>query len=278
MLGVAESGYYAQRNRAPSERQTRHTWLTGVITEVHAGSHGRYGIRRVHAELTLGKGISVGHLQVGLLMQRAGLKGLTGRRRWKRILPDQISTDLVKRSFAHQEPNRLWVTDLTEHHTREGKVFCCVVLDTFSRRVEGWSIDSPPTAALATNALGMAIDTRLGANAEPGIVIHSDQGVQFGSWAFTARAKNTGLLPSTGSVGDCYDCQSVSTGFRKNRVGPLREVPLNPDTSFLTKLLPATSATTSGRLPPREPGGLRRTNGTATSSLDGRLQLPQIRR
>lgn len=201
VLSVAESGYYAQRHRAPSERQIRHAWLTEVITGVHAASHERDGIRRVHAELTLGKGISVGHMQVGLLMRRAGLRGLTGRRKWKQIMPDQIASDLVERSFTRQEPNRLWVTDLTEHRTREGKLFCCVVLDTFSRRVVGWSIDSSPTAALATNALGMAIDTRLGANAEPGTVIHSDQGVQFGSWAFTTRAKNAGLLPSMGSVG-----------------------------------------------------------------------------
>ncbi|WP_150462762.1 IS3 family transposase [Nesterenkonia ebinurensis] len=218
VLSVAESGYYAQRHRAPSQRQIRHAWLTEVITEVHAASHGRYGIRRVHAELTLGKGISVDHLQVGLLMQRAGLKGLTGRRRWKRILPDQISTDLVKRNFPRQEPNRLWVTDLTEHRTREDKVFCCVVLDTFSRRVVGWSIDSSPTAALATNALGMAIDTRLGANAEPGTVIHSDQGVQFGSWAFTTRAKAAGRLPSMGSVGDCYDHSMIEAFWSRMQV------------------------------------------------------------
>ncbi len=85
-------------------------------------------------------------------MQRAGLKGLTGRRRWKRVLPDQIASDLVKRSFRRQEPHRLWVADLIKHRSREGKVFCCVVLDTFSRRVAGWFIDSSPTAVLATNA------------------------------------------------------------------------------------------------------------------------------
>nr|WP_243730618.1 IS3 family transposase [Nesterenkonia salmonea] len=174
VLGVAESGYYAQRNRPPSERAIRHEWLTGVIAEVHAASHGRYGVRRVHAELTMGRGIPVGHQQIEFLMRRAGLRGLTGRRKWRRILPDQIATDLVQRGFTRQEPNRLWVTDLTEHRTREGKLFCCVVLDTFSRRVVGWSIDSSPTAALATNALGMAIDTRLGSNSAPGTIIHSD--------------------------------------------------------------------------------------------------------
>nr|WP_235181136.1 IS3 family transposase [Nesterenkonia sp. AN1] len=218
VLGVAESGYYAQGNRAPSERAIRHEWLTGVIAQVHAASHGRYGVRRVHAELTMGQGIAVGHLQVGLLMRRAGLKGLTGRRKWRRILPDQIATDLVQRGFTRQEPNRLWVTDLTEHRTREGKLFCCVVLDTFSRRVVGWSIDSSPTAALATNALGMAIDTRLGASPGQGTIIHSDQGVQFGSWAFTTRAKAAGLLPTMGSVGDCYDNSMIEAFWSRMQV------------------------------------------------------------
>jgi transposase InsO family protein len=65
-----------------------------------------------------------------------------------------------------------------------------------------WSIDATQTAALVTNALGMAIDSR-----RPGTVIHSDHGVQFGSWAFTERAKASGLLPSMGSIGDRYDCE-----------------------------------------------------------------------
>lgn len=116
--------------------------------------------------------------------------------------PDQLSTDLINRDFTATEPNRKWLTDITEHHTREGKVYCAVVLDVYSRRVVGWSIDSSPTAALVTNALGMAIDSR-----RPGLgaIIHSDHGVQYGSWAFTKRAKDSGLVPSMGSVGDCYD-------------------------------------------------------------------------
>jgi putative transposase len=192
--------------------------LTDLITEVHAESHGTYGILRVHAELTLGRGVEVGHNQVELLMRRAGLQGVTGRRKWKRIRPDNIATDLVERSFARGGPNQLWVTDITEHPTREGKVYCCVVLDTFSRRVVGWSIDSSPTAALVTNALGMAIESRLGKTKEPGTIIHSDQGVQFGSWAFTKRAKDSGLLASMGSIGDCYDNSMIEAFWSRMQV------------------------------------------------------------
>ncbi|MGW4798945.1 DDE-type integrase/transposase/recombinase, partial [Nonomuraea sp. NPDC004297] len=73
-------------------------------------------------------------------MQRAGLQGLSGRPKWRRAKPDQIAVDLVDRAFARTGPNQLWVTDITEHPTREGKVYCCVVLDAYSRRVVGWSI------------------------------------------------------------------------------------------------------------------------------------------
>lgn len=202
VLGVSESGFYEQRSRPPSERAVRHAMLTGLITQIHAECHGIYGARRVHAELTLGRGVTVGHNQVELLMRRAGLQGVAGRRKWKRIKPDTIATDLVERDFARSGPNQLWVTDITEHPTREGKVYCCVVLDTYSRRVVGWSIDASPTAVLVTNALGMAIDNRLAKTTEAGTIIHSDQGVQGGSWAFTKRAKDSGLLASMGSIGD----------------------------------------------------------------------------
>lgn len=109
----------------------------------------------------------------------------------------------MDRNFARPAPNQLWATDSTEHPTREGKIYCAVVFDMHSRRVVAWSIDSSQTAALATNAISMAISNR--SPLPPGTLIHSDHGVQFTSWAFTRRAKESGLVPSMGSVGDCYD-------------------------------------------------------------------------
>ncbi len=202
VVGVSESGYYGWLDRPPSSRSIRHVWLTDQIRAVHLASNGTYGARRVHAELTLGQGVIVSHGTVELLMKRADIRGVTGRPRWRRSRPELVSADLVDRNFARSGPNQLWGTDITEHHTRDGKVYCAVVLDTYSRRVVGWSIDASPTAALVTNALGMAIDTR---TPPVGAVIHSDRGVQFGSWVFTDRAKASGLLPSMGSIADCFD-------------------------------------------------------------------------
>lgn len=76
------------------------------------------------------------------------------------------------------------------------------MLDTYSRRVVGWSIDSTQTAALVINAIGMAVSNR---HPTAGTVIHSDHGVQFTSWAFTQHIKDAGLVASMGSIGDCYD-------------------------------------------------------------------------
>jgi hypothetical protein len=202
VLDVSVAGYYMFRTRPPSQRSLRHAWLTEMIIQIHTASRGTYGARRVHAELTLGRGITVSHGAVEMLMRRADIKGLPGTRRRRARHDTPTSSDLVDRDFARTEPDRLWVTDITEHPTREGKVYCAVVLDTFSRRVVGWSIDSSQTSTLVTNALSMAIQNRRPA---PGAIIHSDHGTQFTSWAFTRRAQESGLAPSMGSIGDCFD-------------------------------------------------------------------------
>src|SRR3954453_17225056 len=85
VLDVSESGYYAWRSRAPSARSIRHVWLTDVIRQVHVDARGVYGYRRVHAELSLGHGVSVGAEAVSMLMRRAGLQGLSGRPKYRRI-------------------------------------------------------------------------------------------------------------------------------------------------------------------------------------------------
>jgi putative transposase len=248
--GVSESGFYAWRVRPPSSRAIRHAWLSDVITQIHLESRGTYGAPRVHAELTIGLGIVVGHNAVAMLMARAGLKGLPGDRRPRRFHETPTAGDLVDRHFARAEPNQLWVTDIIEHRTREGKVYCAVVLDTFSRRVVGWSIDSAPTATLTTNALGMAIENRRPA---PGTLIHSDHGTQGGfNWSsqqleseelrrpvestqytsirYSTRLLDAGALASIGSVGDSFDNALAETviGLYKTECvrhdGPWRSV------------------------------------------------------
>ncbi len=90
VVGVSESGYYEWRGRAPSERAIRHAWLTDLIRQVHVESRGTYGGRRVHAELTLGRGVIVGHGAVAMLMRQAGIVGAVGRPKWRHTKPENI--------------------------------------------------------------------------------------------------------------------------------------------------------------------------------------------
>jgi hypothetical protein len=200
--------------RGPSARSVRHVLLTDTIHQIHDASNGVYGVRRVHAELTLGRGMKLWHGTVAMLMSRAGLKGIVGRPKWRRARPDLLSADLVDRRFARQGLDQLWVTDITEHPTREGKVYCAVVLDVCSRRVVGWAIDSSPTAALTTNALGMAIDNR---EPRPGTVIHSDHGVQFGPGPSPGGPGSPGWCPRWARSGTVTTMPSSSRSGRACR-------------------------------------------------------------
>jgi putative transposase len=216
MLGVSVSGYYDWKLRPPSARTLRHAWLAVEIAQVHKDSGGTYGTLRINAELRYGRGIHVGKEQVQLLMKRLGIYGLPKRRlpRGARI-NKASSLDLVRRRFTADGPDRLWMTDITEHPTREGKIYCCAVIDAFSRMVVGWSIDSRQTGLLVANALGMALNRR--APREGGI-IHSDQGVQFASWVFSQKVTEAGLAPSVGAVGAPFDNAMVEAFWARMQV------------------------------------------------------------
>ena len=85
VVAVSESGFHAWRSRAPSARSVRHTLLTDVIRKIHLESRGIYGARRIHAELTLGRGTAVGRTTDELLMRRAGIQGISGRPQFRRV-------------------------------------------------------------------------------------------------------------------------------------------------------------------------------------------------
>jgi len=202
LLGVASAGYFGWKRGPVSQAELRRQWLRRSIAQVHSASRGTYGYRRVRAELQLGLGIAISRKTVHKLMAEEGLAGLPRRTHRKNLVNAATFEDLVQRKFRRAAPNQLWVTDITEHPTREGKVYCCVVLDAYSRRVVGWSIDTHQASSLVTNALSMALTNRTPTSST---VIHSDHGTQFTSWTFTERVRQAGLVPSMGSVGDGYD-------------------------------------------------------------------------
>ncbi|GAA3014858.1 hypothetical protein GCM10010461_26600 [Microbacterium aurantiacum] len=177
VLGVARQHYYRVKRKPLTQAELRRQWLTGLIREVHVTSRGTYGYRRVHAELTMAMGVTVSDKTVFKLMHEAGIYGLPGPIRTKRLRGIVTADDLVNRKFARPRPNELWVTDITQHRTREGWVYCAAVLDAYSRRIIGWSIDSKQDTTLVINALDMAIRNR---RPEPGGIVHADHGTQGG--------------------------------------------------------------------------------------------------
>jgi len=128
------------------------------------------GYRRIRAELRLGRQIVGSRKLVHKLMVEARLQGLPTRKERRNPVNVATSEDLVCRDFNRNATNQLWLTDITEHPTREGKVYCCVVLDAHSRQVVGWSIDNHQASSLVTNALAMTISNR---TPPAGTVIHT---------------------------------------------------------------------------------------------------------
>lgn len=212
-MKVSRSAFFAWRQRRanPTPKMVDDIDLGELIVKIHDQSHGTYGAPRVTAELRLGLGRQVNHKRVERLMREHGLQGVTRRQRGKRCTRAErgpISDDLVHRQFRPDRPDRLWVQDITQHRTAEGRVYMAVVIDAWSRRVIGWSIADHLRAELVVDALEMA---RLRRRPE-GTTVHSDHGAQYTSWVFGQRLRHAGLLGSMGTVGDALD-NAVAESF-----------------------------------------------------------------
>jgi putative transposase len=211
VLKVSPSSYYEWRSRPPSQRDVEDAYLIEQIRDVHVKSRQTYGSPRVHAELRLGLGKKIGRKRVERLMRCTGIQGVH-RRRWRRGKPSPaVFDDHVKRQFKADAPDRLWFTDITQHRTAEGWVYCAVVLDVFSRRVVGWSIADHLRTELVADALDMA---RLQRKPPPQqTILHSDRGTQYTSWLFGKRMRDAGLMGSMGAVGSAYDNAAMESFF-----------------------------------------------------------------
>lgn len=209
VLRVSPSGFYEWRDRPLSLRDRSDLELTSTIRQIHEASRGTYGSPRVHAELRLGLGIRCSRKRVERLMRVGQIAGVH-RRKGRRHRPaPAVHDDLVQRKFTVAGPDRLWVTDITQHRTSEGWVYLAVVLDAWSRRVVGWAISDRVTTDIVIDALDMARMRRRGAR---GTVVHSDRGAQYTSWVFGHRLRQAGLLGSMGRIASGLD-NAVAESF-----------------------------------------------------------------
>jgi transposase InsO family protein len=178
--------------------------LLEKIEMIHCNSRATYGAPRVHAELRA-IGIRCARKRVARLMRRAKLRGCLRGRRMRtthRLAIRQGAPDLVGRNFASGEPDRLWVADITYVRSREGFLYLAFIVDACSRKVVGWSMATHLRTELVVDALRMAIARRKPA---PGLVHHSDRGVQYTALSFGKRLEDEGLVASMGRVGSAYD-------------------------------------------------------------------------
>jgi putative transposase len=207
VLGVSASAYYHRARGERSARRREDDRLLEVIRETHKANYEAYGYRRTWKAL-LRSGERVPRCQVQRLMRSHGIQGAKRRGKpWRTTKPDPNAArrpDLVRRQFTAQDPNRLWVGDLSYLRCWEGVVYFAFVIDVFSRRVVGWQLAGHMRTDLVLDALRMALGTR-----EPGadfrLVAHTDRGSQYTSADYTQVLDDHRVQASVGSVGDAYD-------------------------------------------------------------------------
>jgi len=210
VLGVSPSGYYAWVKRPASAHAVMDAALTAQISAAHAASKGTYGAPRVWVDLVEAS-VRVSRKRVARLMRNAGLVGVSRRKSAITTVRDgaRQAPDLVERNFTADQPDRLWVADITYIPTWAGFLYLAVVLDAFSRRIVGWSMARSLHTQLVLDALEMALFQRR----PRGVIHHSDQGSQYTSIEFGKRCREEGVRPSMGSVGDAYDNAMAESFF-----------------------------------------------------------------
>jgi putative transposase len=229
VLQVAPSTYYAARNRPPSRRARRDAELIPRLVELWKDNYEVYGSRKLW-KAARRSGIEIGRDQTRRLMGQAGIQGVRRTKRVRTTRRDESGArhlDLVKRQFRADEPNRLWVTDLTFVATWAGVAYVCFIVDAFSRMIVGWRVAAHMRTPMVLDAIEMARWAR--GQHHHDLRCHSDAGSQFTSIRYGERLAEIGAIPSIGTVGDSYDNALAETviGLYKAELirGPARTGP-----------------------------------------------------
>jgi putative transposase len=217
VLGFSPQAFYKWRARPVTDRDWADAHTTNAIVDVHADDP-EFGYRFIADELEqLGQRWC--ERRVWRLCRNQRIWSTTtkkGRRHSGKTPWPPVHDDLVQRVFTAPAPDVVWLTDITEHPTIEGKLYCCAIKDCFSNRIVGYSIGDRMTAKLAVNALRSAIARR---QPDGTVVVHSDRGGQFRARAFRATLKANGLTGSMGRVaaaGDNAAMESFYSLLQKN--------------------------------------------------------------
>jgi putative transposase len=213
VLGVSPAGYYAWRSRPESPRSAANRAIVDDIKQVHRDTSGRYGSPRIHAELKArGRGASRGRIE--RLMRHHGIRAIMARSHRARTTDSRhdhpIAPNLLDRNFTADAPNRIWLADITYIETDQGWLYLATVLDLYSRKIVGWAMADHLRADLPLAALKMAISAQRPA---PGLIHHSDRGVQYASADYREVLQSAGFKASMSRRGDCYDNAPMESFF-----------------------------------------------------------------
>jgi len=204
VLDVSRSAYYAWQKQPTSPRAQANSALANQVQTVFDASQQTYSSRRIRMALR-GQGIHCGRARVARLMRQLTLQVPRQRKRvvtTKANPRDPSGENKLARAFSAQCPNQKWLVDITYIHTQEGTLYLAGVLDVFSRKIVGWSMEDHLRDELTQAALAMALHTR---QPQPGLLHHSDRGFQYTSADYHAVFEQFGIEVSLSRAHNCFD-------------------------------------------------------------------------
>ena len=224
ILDVSRSGYYEWLNREPSQREVENEKLLEDIEEVHGESFGTYGRPRVTVELNESYDWEVGERRVGRLMRENDIQGHQPKATTWTTHSDHdrpCAPNILDQEFTADDPNKVWLADITYVPTDEGWMYLAAVLDVYSRKIVGWSMDDSMTAKLTSDALTMAI---LQQKPSGPLTHHSDRGVQYASKTYQKLLDEFDIECSMSRKGNCLDNAPMESFFGTLKTESLRRV------------------------------------------------------
>ncbi len=219
-LSVSRSGYYQWRGREPSRQSLRREHVRQAVVVAFNQYKQRYGAPRVTVELNEA-GIACSLNYIAQLMAQAGLKARNGKNYKYFPSPNKfnyVSGNLLQRDFTASKPNEKWVSDITYIRIKGGHAYLAVIMDLFSRQIIGWAMDINMTADLIIDAFQMAVGKR---QVQPGLILHSDRGVQYRSGEYQRELLDNGIRASMSRQGNCWDNAVIESFFARLKVESL---------------------------------------------------------
>lgn len=211
---MSRSGFYTWLERDPSAREQERLRIKRNIEEIFMGSRQTYGSPRVW-EVLVGMGFNISEDTVARYMREMGLYAKS-KRKFKAPKttdsnhPHPVAPNKLDRNFVATKPNEVWLSDLTYIKTTEGWLYLVTVMDLYSRKIVGWNLSRSLEASGTLMALEMAVKRQKPC---PGLIFHSDRGVQYACHDFRAKIAEYGFIQSMSRRGDCYDNAPMESFF-----------------------------------------------------------------